>query len=88
MGPATIDELIDCVYRSYWDQATATTENIFLTLQKCMECVMLEEGGNKYSLPHMGKDKLRKNVEHMPLTIECSQDAVDTALEIINRHSP
>ena len=86
MAPATIDELIGCVEQSYWDQPIATTENIFLYLQKCMECVMVEGGGNTYSLPHMGKNKMRKDLVQMPLTIQCSQDAVDTALEILNRH--
>ena len=84
MGPATVDELIGCVLRSFWDQKIETTENIFLTLQQCMECVMLSGGGNKYQLPHMGKSKLRNKVEHMPLTIECSQEAVDMALEVIH----
>ena len=32
----------------------------------------------------MGKSKLRNEVEHMPLTIECSQEAVDMALEVIH----
>ena len=81
--PANIDELIQCVHDSYWEQPIETTENIFLTLQKVMECVMLESGGNKYALPHIGKDQIRRNAEHMPLTIECSQEAMDSALEML-----
>lgn len=83
MSPANVDELIDCVTQSYWDQPLKTTENIFLTLQKVMECIMLEEGGNKYSLPHMAKDKMRRELGHMPLSIQCSEEAVDRALGML-----
>ena len=67
-------ELVECV-----------TQNIFLTLQHVMECVLLQKGGNKYRLPHQGKGKMRKTcpVSDFPTTIRCSKEAVDSALEII-----
>ena len=45
-----------------------------------MECLLLEEGGNRYKLPHMAKSKLRKTVEDMPLTIQCRQTELDKAM--------
>ncbi|RQM11027.1 hypothetical protein B5M09_012815 [Aphanomyces astaci] len=34
------------------------TETNFLTLQRCLEKVMLRNGGNDYKIPHMKKDAL------------------------------
>ena len=70
---------LNCGYQKHYFK---TTENIFLNLQKTMESVMMEEGGNKYRLPHMAKDKMRKELESMPLTIRCSDEAIDRALNM------
>ena len=61
----------------------ATTENISLTLQKCMECVMLHQGKNKYRIPHIGKGKMRRSLNEMPRVPTCSQEVIYTALELI-----
>ena len=83
MAPANVDELIKCVEDSIWQQPIETTENIFLTLQKCMECVMLHQGDNKYRLPRIGKGKMRRSLQEMPKVLPCSQEAIDSALEVI-----
>ena len=83
MCPATVDELIQCVRDAYWQQPIETTENVFLSLQKVMECIMVEKGGNKYTLPHIGKQKIRQSCEQMPLTLNCSDDAINSALELL-----
>ena len=44
----------------------------------------MEDGGCKYKLSNMGKSKLLRGVERMPLTIECSTDAIDKALEMMH----
>ncbi|ETL34764.1 hypothetical protein L916_13052 [Phytophthora nicotianae] len=38
-----------------------TLDNIFLTLQQVMVCVLACDGDNEYKLPHMGKAKQRRN---------------------------
>jgi hypothetical protein len=81
MAPRTVDEPIQCVEDAYWQQPVETTENIFLTLQKCMESTMVARGGNQYKLPHIGKGKIRKNSPEMPKVLECSEEAVYTAIE-------
>ena len=53
--------------------------SVWLTGQSCMEVSMLEEGNNKYKIPHMGKNKLRKN-DQLPKNIKASQEAINTAL--------
>ena len=37
------------------------------------------EGNNKYKIPHMGKNKPRKN-DQLPKNIKASQEAINTAL--------
>ena len=44
---------------------------------------MLAKGGNKYSLPHMGKGSSRRSNGEMPTTIDCSEEAVQAALEVM-----
>ncbi|KAG3109899.1 hypothetical protein PI124_g10924 [Phytophthora idaei] len=53
-----IDGLSSAVQKSYASLVPEKLDNIFLTLQKEIECVMLVGGGNEYKLPHIGKDKL------------------------------
>ncbi|ETO83189.1 hypothetical protein F444_02738, partial [Phytophthora nicotianae P1976] len=56
----SIEDLIDAVDDAYMQISTDTIDDIFLTLQACMLCVLEEDGGNHYKLPHLGKAKLRK----------------------------
>ena len=79
-APSTIDELVTHVQEAYWEQPTKTVNSIFLTLQKVMESIMVEEGRNTFKLPHMGKEHLSR-IGRLPLTTVCSQDAIDSALQ-------
>ena len=74
-----IDELISATEEAYWDQNPQTLDSVWLTLQTCMEASMLEEGNNKYKVPHMGKNKLHK-VGKLPRNIKVSQEAIDIAV--------
>ncbi|TBT99189.1 hypothetical protein CWI36_2064p0020 [Hamiltosporidium magnivora] len=49
-SPHTIDELIN----------SNTLDNVFTTLQACMESIMLADRGNGYKIPHLSKGKLRR----------------------------
>ena len=40
---------------------------------------MLEEGNNRYKIPHPGKNKLRRS-GNLPVNISVSQEAINTAL--------
>ena len=68
-SPANVDELIKSVVDAFWSEPVETTENVFLTLQKVMDLVMIEKGDNKYKMPHMKKNEMRRTEENMPLTI-------------------
>ncbi|KAG6965069.1 hypothetical protein JG687_00005606 [Phytophthora cactorum] len=60
------------------------TLDIFLTLQKCMECILKESGGNEYKLPHMGKAKLRTE-GMLPKSFSCDREIYTSALVILEK---
>jgi len=77
----TIDELIANVNES-WDQMPNETINkVFLSLQACMIEVMKHGGGNRYKLPHIGKDKLSRQGQ-LPLRLECPLEIKQRAQEL------
>ncbi|KAG3200868.1 hypothetical protein PC128_g4254 [Phytophthora cactorum] len=55
-----IQNLIRAVTVAFEETSTTTLDNIFLTLQCVIQCILLNEGGNRYPLPHIGKEVLRK----------------------------
>jgi len=85
-APKTIDELIDCVQVAFDKLNNENLNNIFLTLQKCMEATMTKKGGNNYKLPHVGKTRLR-NSEMLPEAFQCSQEAIDIANQALSDRS-
>ena len=76
----SIDDLVASVEEAYWEMQQDAVNSIFLTLQKVMECVMECGGKNTYKLPHMRKGHLKK-LGRVPLSVVCSQDAIQAALE-------
>lgn len=77
-SPTTIDELIECVTDAYNQISKETLNSVFLTLQKCMECIMSVNGSNTYKIPHIGKDALvRKNA--LPTSLMCAPDIIQNA---------
>ncbi|GMF36685.1 unnamed protein product [Phytophthora fragariaefolia] len=55
---ASTEQLIEVVEASFRNLDKQKLDNIFLTLQQVMECVLACKGGNAYKLPHLGKAKL------------------------------
>ncbi|GMF24417.1 unnamed protein product [Phytophthora fragariaefolia] len=50
-----IDGLIDAVQTAFNSIKYQTIEKCFLTLQKVMACIIIDEGGNNFKLPRVGK---------------------------------
>ena len=69
----TIDELVAAVQETFLFLQTKKLNNVFLTLQKVMETIILKDGGNEYKLPHMSKEKLERNGE-LPVSILVSDE--------------
>jgi hypothetical protein len=56
--PRTIDELITAVQDCFQKLHHSTLNNTFLTLQTCMEDIILHDGNNNYKIRHMSKQQL------------------------------
>lgn len=82
-SPTSIDELIECVQSAFNEQHPDKLDNVFLTLQTCMESTMLEKDGNKYKIPHMSKESLRRT-GRLPVSIKCSEEALATARQHVH----
>ncbi|TBT97792.1 hypothetical protein CWI36_2706p0010, partial [Hamiltosporidium magnivora] len=59
-SPHTIAELTNCVQDAFHKLEANTLDNVFTTLQACMESIMLADGGNGYKIPHLSKGKPRR----------------------------
>ena len=55
-----IQELLREVDAAFHALPVETLDDVFLTLQKVLECIMKVGGSNKYKLPHARKKKLRR----------------------------
>ena len=53
-----MDDLIRNVTTEYENYNPVILNRVFLTLQNCMIEVMKDNGGNKYKIPHMNKERL------------------------------
>ncbi|TBU13331.1 hypothetical protein CWI38_0465p0040, partial [Hamiltosporidium tvaerminnensis] len=52
--------LINCVQDAFHQFEVNTLDNIFTTLQACMESIMLADRGNSYKILYLSKGKLRR----------------------------
>jgi hypothetical protein len=60
LGPcAGIPDLIRKVEEAFWSVPVDALERVWVTYQACLLATMLQEGDNKYKVPHMGKMRLR-----------------------------
>ncbi|KAH0704895.1 hypothetical protein KY289_009971 [Solanum tuberosum] len=57
--------------------------NVFWTLQCCMNEVMKDSGGNNYKVPHMNKERLEEN--DLPLQVRCYVDVVNQVLTLLQQ---
>jgi hypothetical protein len=74
----TIDELIAAVVKAFDEQSWQSLDNVFLSLQNVLECIMNNGGGNGFKLPHMGKEALRRQGA-LPESIECEIESIENA---------
>ena len=82
-SPNTIDELIDCVQHAFNKLEANTLNNVFTTLQTCMESIMLTGGGISYKIPHLNKAKLRRE-GRLAEKYLCSEEAYNQAKSYFN----
>ncbi|XP_050207555.1 uncharacterized protein LOC126656972 [Mercurialis annua] len=78
-APTTIDELILAVEKSYNDLPSEDLNCVFLTLKSCMVEIMKVFGGFDYKIPHMNKNKLKKD-GRLPIRLECDPEVFNKAM--------
>jgi len=64
-APNTIKELIESVEQAYDAYDADKLARVYITLQSVLVEVMKEGGGNRYKIPHMGKERLQ-NEDKLP----------------------
>ena len=47
--------MIECVQDAFNKLERNTLDNVFITLQTCIESIMLNGGANSYKIPHIDK---------------------------------
>jgi hypothetical protein len=77
-----IDELIASVLQAFEELSLESLDNVFLSLQAVMECILNHEGGNGFKLPHLGKEALRKQGK-LPETLTCAWESVEASFGAI-----
>ena len=77
-----IDGLIAQGMRAYAEFPWRKMDFGFLTLQSCLEEIMLSHGDNEYKIPHMGKEGLLR-VGALPVRIAASAQACMIAREVL-----
>jgi hypothetical protein len=77
-----IEELIEAVYVAFAELDRCTLNNIFLTLQHCMICIMKNDGNIDYKIPHMGKAKLAR-AGQLPETLPCDPAIYNHAVGVL-----
>ena len=82
----TIDDLIQAVQDAFNALPHEKLNDVFLTLQNCMEACMVHGGKNTYKTPRMKKSALKASGS-LPVAIKCSEEAITAAKAKLNRNS-
>ncbi|KAG7346706.1 hypothetical protein IV203_005775 [Nitzschia inconspicua] len=69
----SIPALVKAVEDSFAELDYAKLNKVFLTLQKCLESIILCGGGNNYKMPHVHKDQLARQGQ-LPVSIEVTDE--------------
>ncbi|KAH7867312.1 hypothetical protein Vadar_031871 [Vaccinium darrowii] len=83
-APATIDELVYAVEKSFEELSPESLDCVFLTLQACMIEVMKVNGGNNKKLPHMNKSQLTR-CGVLPSQLQCEREIVEKTVAYLQQ---
>jgi hypothetical protein len=78
-----MDELIANVINEYENYNPVLLNRVFLTLQGCMIEVMKDNGGNRYKIPHMNKERLEAQ-GMLSESLSCDREIVQKAIELLS----
>jgi hypothetical protein len=66
--PSNVGEIITAVLQAYQDYDLVKINRIWLTLQCCLNEILIHHGNNDYKIPHMHKQRLEREGQ-LPVTI-------------------
>jgi hypothetical protein len=78
-----MDELIHNVINEYENYNPIILNRVFLTLQGCMIEVMKDNGGNRYKIPYMSKERLEA-LDMLPKVLSCDSQLVQRVVELLS----
>ncbi|XP_026451949.1 uncharacterized protein LOC113352330 [Papaver somniferum] len=81
-APNTVPELVAGVEKSFREYPSYLINNVFLTLQTCMNEILKKKGDNDYYIPHMKKDHLIR-IGELPTCIQCDSEVITAAKEAL-----
>ncbi len=81
MDCRSLEDLLKAVNSAFESHDYEKLNDIFLTLQKVMECILSVKGGNEYKLPHLFKSKL-KATNSLPIALHCSEEIYATVNQL------
>ena len=82
-----VDELVKAVKDAFWELSPETLESTWITWQTVIEASMLVSGSNKYKIPHLKKDSLRK-ADKLVREIVFSEESIDIAMDALDAIVP
>lgn len=83
MVTKNMDDLISAVETAFQQLDRDTLDSVFLTLQTCMENIMISNGNNFYKITHINKEKLRRE-SRLPINLKCNAEAVENTIFFLN----
>ncbi len=69
MSPRTTSELINHVNEAWNLMQPTKLNDIFLTLQACLNEILKDGGGNAYSVPHLAKRRIEREEGVLPVSL-------------------
>ncbi|CAM9445926.1 unnamed protein product, partial [Pylaiella littoralis] len=72
--PRSVDDLVKAVKEAWQKDPPAVLNRVWLSLQACLEQIMLAGGDNDYKSPHMRKGRL-ENAGTLPWQTKCKEEA-------------
>ncbi|VFQ72347.1 unnamed protein product [Cuscuta campestris] len=81
-APKNVAELVEAVRGAYAALTAETLNKVWLSYQDVMQQVMNDEGGNKYKLPHMAKDRLARQGA-LPVCLNVPHTLVEKAVRVL-----
>ncbi|VFQ77212.1 unnamed protein product [Cuscuta campestris] len=85
-APTSVPELLEAVQRAYNALNPETLNKVWLTYQQVLTKVMEHEGNNNYRLPHMGKDRLAREV-NLPKSLSIDLDLIQKTARLVGQQN-